>query len=83
MQATMNADNDLAKAIRDLIANMPRSLDNDLWDAADIAQYMRLSKKSVQSHILGTKGFPNPVILATGGKRWMSKEVKAWVLRHR
>lgn len=74
-------DGELASAIRALAASLPRVLDNDLWDADDLAQYMRLTKKTVQTHIITTEGFPNPVILATGGRRWVSSEVKAWVLR--
>lgn len=83
MQQQLSSEADLASAIRDLIAHLPRSLDNDLWDANDIAQYMRLSKKSVQNHYLDKPNFPNAVILATGGRRWVATEVKAWVTRRR
>ncbi len=83
MQQPATSEAELASAISDLIAHLPRSLDNDLWDADDIAQHMRLSKRSVQSHVLTAQGFPNPCIIPTGGKRWVAKEVKAWVLRHR
>ena len=81
MQLDATMDGDLAGAIRALAASIPRALDNDLWDADDLAQYMRLSKKTVQTHIISVQGFPNPVILATGGKRWLAAEVKQWVLR--
>lgn len=83
MEAAQTKDDDLAGAIRDLISRMDRSLNNDLWDADDIAVYMRLSKKSVQNHIIDTPGFPKAVVLVTGGRRWVASEVKAWVLRRR
>jgi predicted DNA-binding transcriptional regulator AlpA len=82
MQAATN-EADLADAVRELLARLERTRDDGLWDADDIAAYMRLSKKSVQNHYLEKPGFPKAVILATGGRRWVSAEVKAWILRRR
>lgn len=57
--------------------------DDDLWEAQQIAEHMKLGKGSVQSHVLSSPGFPTPVMLPTGGRRWVAKEVKAWLLRRR
>lgn len=80
MDAALN-EPELAVVVRDLIARLERSVDDGLWDARDIASYMRLSQKSVQNHYLSKPGFPKPVILATGGRRWVANEVKAWITR--
>ncbi len=77
------AENDLASEVRALLNKLETSRDDGLWNASDIAAYMRLSQKSVQNHYLSKPGFPKPVILATGGRRWVSAEVKAWILRRR
>lgn len=60
-----------------------RAQDDDLWEAEQIANYMKLSKKSVQNGILKTSGFPSCIVLPTGGRRWVAKEVKAWAMRRR
>lgn len=60
-----------------------RVQDDDLWEAEQIADYMKLSKKSVQNGVLSASGFPSSVVLPTGGRRWVAKEVKAWALRRR
>jgi predicted DNA-binding transcriptional regulator AlpA len=74
---------DLVCAVQTLISRMDGPANRDLWDAGDIAEYVRLSKKTVQSHLVEKPGFPRAIILATGGRRWVSSEVKAWVLRRR
>jgi predicted DNA-binding transcriptional regulator AlpA len=77
-------ESELARAVRDLIARMDRrSLDNDLWDADDISIFVRLSKKTVQNHYLEKPGFPKPIVLPTGGRRWVAAEVKTWIMRRR
>lgn len=57
--------------------------DDDLWEAEQIAAYMKLKKKSVQTAVLPTPGFPTPIIVPTGGRRWVAKEIKAWVMKNR
>lgn len=57
--------------------------DDDLWEAQQIADYLKLKKNSVQSHVLSSTGFPNGITLPTGGRRWVAKEIKAWALRRR
>lgn len=82
MDAALN-ESELAVVVRDLIARLDRTRDDGLWDANDIADYVRLSKRSVQNHYLTKPGFPKPVILPTGGRRWVAGEVKAWITRRR
>lgn len=60
-----------------------RAQDDDLWEAEHIANYMKLSKKSVQNSVLKSPSFPGGLVLPTGGRRWVAKEVKAWVLHRR
>lgn len=78
-----SAANELLATMRALIAKLDQPEAERLWAAEDIARYMGLSKGSVQTHILSKTGFPKPVILASGGRRWVPAEVKAWTLRHR
>lgn len=60
-----------------------RAQEDDLWEAEHIAEYLKLSKKSVQNTILNVPGFPSSVVLPTGGRRWIAKEIKAWAIRRR
>lgn len=59
----------------------------DLWQASDIARYLRLSTSSVQSRVITRKDFPRAVVIPTdggsGGRRWYAKEVKHWISRNR
>ena len=60
----------------------------ELWTVDDVARYLRLSKSSVQSRVIGKSGFPRAVRIPTeagmgGGRRWYRKEVVAWVSRNR
>lgn len=54
-----------------------------LWTAAEIADYLNLSKSSVQSRIICKPDFPKAVKLPSGGRRWVPEEVKKWALSHR
>lgn len=60
-----------------------RSQDDDMWTADEIADFLKLSKGSVQNKILGAQGFPSSVVLPTGGRRWIAKEIRAWAQRRR
>lgn len=60
-----------------------RSMDGELWCADEIADFLKLSKQGVQSHILGKDGFPEPIILPSNGRRWVAKEVRAWAMKRR
>ena len=59
----------------------------ELWNAEDIAHYMRLSRSSVQSRVIARKDFPRAVRIPTenglGGRRWYAKEVKDWIKKNR
>jgi predicted DNA-binding transcriptional regulator AlpA len=59
----------------------------ELWSTEDIARYMRLSRSSVHSRVICRHDFPRAVRIPTdsglGGRRWYSKEVKAWVVKNR
>lgn len=60
-----------------------RSLSDDLWAAEEIADYMKLSKKSVQNRVLDDPTFPRSVALPTGGRRWWAKEIREWMKKRR
>lgn len=60
-----------------------RAQEEDLWGAEEIACYLKLKRQSVHNGVLKAKGFPSSVVLPTGGRRWVAKEVKAWMLRRR
>ncbi|MAU41015.1 MAG: hypothetical protein CMF31_05265 [Kordiimonas sp.] len=60
----------------------------EMWTLADIGEYMALSVSSVRSRVITHKTFPTAVRLpisekGQGQRLWLSKEVKAWILRHR
>lgn len=74
---------ELIAELRDLISEIKKPAKSDMWDASDIAAYLRLTKGTVQSHLLGKHGFPNAIVLPVGGRRWLASEVKAWAARHR
>ncbi|RXJ70673.1 hypothetical protein CS022_22680 [Veronia nyctiphanis] len=61
--------------------------DDALWDASDIAHYMKLSKSTVQCRIICKPHFPRALKVPTtdngGGRRWLAREVKQWVMRFR
>lgn len=60
-----------------------RSQEDDLWEANEIANHLKLSKKSVQNDVLKSAGFPSSIVLPTGGRRWVAKEIKAWAMKRR
>lgn len=57
--------------------------DDDLWSTEEIADFLKLSRKSVQNHIVKTQTFPDSVPLPTGGLRWISKEVREWAKKRK
>ena len=54
-----------------------------LWTADDIAEHLKIKKSTVQSTVLKSKGFPEPIILPSGGKRYSPAEVKLWLKRQK
>lgn len=59
----------------------------EIWDAGDIAKFLRLSRSSVQSRIICRKDFPRAIRIPTnngsGGRRWYASEVKEWIAKNR
>lgn len=58
-------------------------MNKELWSVAEIAEYMDLSPKSVSNLVTKHKTFPKCRNVLTGGRRWYSKEVRAWVEKQR
>ncbi len=56
---------------------------DDVWSVEEIAAYLKLSVGSIRNHVLSSAGFPSPVNLPSGGRRWLAKEVRAWVEKRR
>ncbi|MBS9782026.1 MAG: hypothetical protein KGV56_05965 [Gammaproteobacteria bacterium] len=60
--------------------------DDDLWDRGDIANYLKLSKSSVDK-VIQHKDFPKPIKAPTGENgsrpRWVVGEVKRFLLNYR
>lgn len=59
----------------------------ELWRAEEIANYLKVAKKTVQNKVLTNETFPAPRLIAFVGnknpvKRWVPKEVIAWATRH-
>ena len=59
----------------------------EIWNADNIAQYMRLSISSIQSRIICRRDFPRAVRIPTtdlgGGRRWYAAEIKNWLRNNR
>lgn len=60
---------------------------DDLWRTDEIANYLKVSKKTVQNRVLNSEAFPAPRLLDFFGnkkpvKRWVPKEVISWATRH-
>lgn len=74
--------------ILDELRRQRTSAKDELWDADDIATYLRYGKSTVQNKIITTPGFPRAVIIATtdskkGTRRWKADEVRNWALKIR
>ena len=69
------------KLLESILAEMQRQNRADaLWDKDDIAHYLGLGKSALSKYM---KDLPAPVILPTGGKRWIPKHIKEWAERRR
>ena len=55
--------------------------DDRLWTIDDIAEYLQVSKSTVEHKVLTSDTFPSPVRI--GHPRWYPSEVKHWVAKHR
>ena len=54
-----------------------------LWRIEDIGNYLQLKPSTVHSTTIKKPGFPVPIVLPSGGKRWIAKEVRAWATKQR
>lgn len=75
-QQLVEAVNKLTQRLDHLAA-----MQNELWDADEIAAFLKLKKRSVQQSIINRNrnpSFPAPVILPTGGRRWTRQSVIDW-----
>ena len=54
-----------------------------LWDAEDIARYLKLAKSTVQSHVLCKPDFPKHKTVENRVRLWEPEVVKFWVLQQR
>lgn len=59
------------------------SNNESLWTAAEIADYLNLSKSSVHGRIICKPDFPPAIKLPSGGRRWVPAEVRSWALKRR
>lgn len=74
----MEEDRTLTELVKQLRSiNAPQ-----LWDAQDIASYLKLAKSTVQSHVLCKPTFPVAVKI-NGTRRWLPDEVQDWAKRSR
>ena len=82
-------DQAILSQILDELRRQRTSAKDELWDADDIASYLRYRKSTVQNKTLSAPGFPRAVILVNdadskkGTKRWKAEEVRAWALKIR
>ncbi|BAP41320.1 putative uncharacterized protein [Pseudomonas sp. StFLB209] len=81
---------ELVQSIQELIRQLRRPgipIEDVLWTAADIAEYLKLSTYSVERKVTLTPGFPDSVQPCSDGpkalKRWFAGEVIDWTRRHR
>ena len=66
-----------------LLNKLARLADDALWDYGDIAEHISLAKKTVQTKIVTADGFPRAIIIPSGGRRWVAREVKDYLKRQR
>lgn len=67
-----------------ILATNPIPLDKRLWSADDCAQYLRMAKKTFQSHYAPHPKFPKPIQLERAGGKgnplWKAGEVIEWAI---
>lgn len=70
----------LLSEIKELIDNQKETL----WTYADIAEFLKLSKSTVQTRIAVRPDFPTPFVFSEEKtKRWAPEEVRKWVKKQR
>lgn len=78
----MNNEQSYQRAER-LLDRLMRLADDALWNYEDIATFTSLAKTTVQTKIVCAPGFPRAVIIPSGGRRWVAREVKDFLKRQR
>ena len=78
----MNNERSYQRAER-LLDRLIRLADDALWNYDDIAEFTSLAKTTVQTRIVCAPGFPRAVIIPSGGRRWVAREVKDFLKRQR
>ena len=78
----MNTDvQALVEALRDAVPRVP--LNQALWSADDVADYLRVSRRTVTERYACRPDFPEPIRLPSDGKRghlrWRARDVIKWV----
>lgn len=77
-------DQDLAAAIRDLVAQLsaPKiAPEDELWTSKEIGEYLKLSPITVEQRVATRPGFPEPLQpcgTVKSMKRWFAIDVKKW-----
>ncbi len=54
-----------------------------LWSIQEIAAYYGCCDDTVREQMICKRGFPIPVKVTAGGRRWVPEEVVDWILKHR
>ncbi|MEX1197836.1 MAG: hypothetical protein WEB57_08265 [Pseudohongiellaceae bacterium] len=68
--------------IEELLRELRQVNKRELWDAQDIADYLKLAKSTVKSHIVCKPDFPKAIKI-NSVRRWEPEEVIAWARKHR
>ena len=50
----------------------------EIWTAADIAQWLKLSQRHVAERLVHEVNFPQPILGARRKQRWLRDEVVQW-----
>ncbi|RQZ27335.1 DNA-binding protein [Burkholderia sp. Bp9017] len=78
----------LLPELRRLVAALeqPKRLDETLWSTEQIAQWLGLSKATVELRVVTRKDFPagmRPVESQQAQRRWFASDVLEWARRNR
>ncbi|WP_043767597.1 helix-turn-helix transcriptional regulator [Algiphilus aromaticivorans] len=55
----------------------------ELWDSRQIADYLRLERKTVLNRVVHEPGFPKPIAAAKRNRLWVKDEVIEHLIRRR
>lgn len=57
-----------------------QAVPDKLWDKSEVGNYLGVSANTLNKFM---HQLPNPVILPTGGRRWIPKQIREWAERRR